>query len=198
MNFLKALLKYIIEGIAVAVCVYLLPNKKIHMNEVLLIGLTAAAIFAILDEFSPVISSGTRTGAGLGLGLQQVGVGIGAGAGSLQLGAYGVEGFDTDDTTMPSSAVCTDSGKCTYSKKASTKDKSRYVCSNRTDTCTPVSPCTLDEKNKSCSMNHKYSNLADLSGRECTFSKVNGKDSCLLKKSDISKIESELFTDYLV
>ena len=209
MNFLKSLLKYIIEGLAIALCVYLLPNKKLQMKEVLLIGLTAAAMFAILDEFSPAISSGSRTGAGLGLGLQQVGYGVPA----VQLGTYGVEGFNSDegfdseegfyssssdDVTMPPSGICTDSDKCTYTKKASSKDKSNYVCSNRTGSCSPVSPCTLDNKNKSCSMDHKYSNLADLSGKECVYSKVNGKGSCLLKKSELSKIESELFTDYLI
>ena len=38
-----------------------------------MIALTAAAVFAILDMFSPAISRGARAGAGIGIGLATIG-----------------------------------------------------------------------------------------------------------------------------
>jgi hypothetical protein len=38
-----------------------------------MIGLTAAATFAILDIYAPSVGSGARTGAGFGIGATMVG-----------------------------------------------------------------------------------------------------------------------------
>ena len=48
-------------------------DARISVNEIVLIGVTAAAVLSLLDTFSPTISSGARNGMGLGLGLQTVG-----------------------------------------------------------------------------------------------------------------------------
>lgn len=73
-EFLRRLLKYAAEGIAVALAVYIvLRNKKPNMNEILVIALSAAAMFALLDLFSPSISSAARSGTGFGLGAGLVG-----------------------------------------------------------------------------------------------------------------------------
>jgi len=80
---LQSLIKYLLEGLAVAVAAYLIPRKKIDAKEIALIALTAAAIFAVLDQFAPLVAVGARQGAGFGIGFQQVG-----------LGGYGLEGFD--------------------------------------------------------------------------------------------------------
>lgn len=61
--------KYLLEGIVVAIAAYVLPQKaRLEINEIILIALTAAATFAILDMFSPAISAGTRTGVGFSIG----------------------------------------------------------------------------------------------------------------------------------
>lgn len=69
----KRMIKYLIEGLAVGLAAFLIPSKKIKQNEVLVIGLTAATVFALLDNFSPGISFGARHGAGFGLGTGLVG-----------------------------------------------------------------------------------------------------------------------------
>lgn len=75
-----SLVKYLLEGLAVAVAAYLIPKKSVQPKEIALIGLTAAAMFAVLDQFAPLVAVGARQGAGFGIGLQQVG--------------YGYEGFN--------------------------------------------------------------------------------------------------------
>lgn len=80
---LHNLIKYLLEGLAVAVAAYLIPRKKVDPKEIVLIALTAAAVFAVLDQFAPQVAIGARQGTGFGIGLQQVG-----------FGGYGFEGFD--------------------------------------------------------------------------------------------------------
>ena len=70
-------IKYIIEGLAVAVAAYFIPEKRrLAVGEVLMIGISAAATFAILDVYSPSVASGARSGAGFGIGFQTVGFNI--------------------------------------------------------------------------------------------------------------------------
>ena len=66
-------IKYIIEGFAVALAAYVIPKKKLNMNEIATIALTAAATFAVLDVLSPAIAGSVRTGMGLGIGALSVG-----------------------------------------------------------------------------------------------------------------------------
>ena len=70
----KRALKYLIEGLAVAVAAYLFPRKKMDLTEILTIALTASTVFAILDMYAPsVVAHGARWGAGFGIGAQTVG-----------------------------------------------------------------------------------------------------------------------------
>ncbi len=64
----KRLLKYVIEGIAVAVVAFYIPNRKLPVEQVMTIAATAAATFAILDLFAPSVGSYARQGAGFGIG----------------------------------------------------------------------------------------------------------------------------------
>jgi len=74
----KNIIKYILEGIAVSVCAFLLSTKNNKdIQSVLLIGLSAALIFMILDMFAPVVNSSARQGAGFGIGFNLVGGGKG-------------------------------------------------------------------------------------------------------------------------
>jgi hypothetical protein len=72
-EIIKRILKYLVEGILVAICAYTIPQKKINLDEVVVIGLWAAAVFCLLDTFSPAIGSSARNGAGMGIGFNLVG-----------------------------------------------------------------------------------------------------------------------------
>ena len=69
----KNVLKYLLEGIAVALAAKYIPSREIALNEVMMIAVTAALTFFILDLFSPSIASGARMGAGFGVGANLVG-----------------------------------------------------------------------------------------------------------------------------
>ena len=66
------LVKYLLEGLAVAVAAFYIPQKNMNMKDIAIIALTAAATFAVLDMFSPFTGSGARQGAGFGIGYNMV------------------------------------------------------------------------------------------------------------------------------
>lgn len=65
--------KYILEGLAVAVAAYFIPGRKLSWEEILVLGLLAAATFAVLDLFVPAVGDSARAGAGLAIGVQVAG-----------------------------------------------------------------------------------------------------------------------------
>jgi threonine/homoserine efflux transporter RhtA len=73
-ELVKRAIKYLIEGLAVAVVSLLIPKKQLNIEEIVIIALTAAATFSILDVFAPSIGEAARSGVGLA-----VGSGIGGG-----------------------------------------------------------------------------------------------------------------------
>lgn len=74
-DILKRAVKYLIEGVAVAFVAFAFTRGKLEYKEILMLGITAAMVFAILDTFSPTISLGARFGAGFGIGQSLFGVG---------------------------------------------------------------------------------------------------------------------------
>jgi|TARA_B110000879_G_scaffold527_1_gene670 ABC-type Co2+ transport system permease subunit len=72
-ELVKRAIKYLIEGLAVAICAMLIPKKALGVDEIMIIALTAAATFSILDVFIPSMGSSARTGAGMTLGSTLVG-----------------------------------------------------------------------------------------------------------------------------
>tara|TARA_Y100001980_G_C14541376_1_gene319330 strand:- start:514 stop:768 length:255 start_codon:yes stop_codon:yes gene_type:complete len=72
-EFIKRALKYIVEGIMVAIAAYAIPNKSLKVDEILLIALVAAATFSILDAYLPSMAVAARSGAGFGIGGNLVG-----------------------------------------------------------------------------------------------------------------------------
>lgn len=70
---LFALSKVLLEGLAVALAAYFIPRKTTGLQSILLIALTAAAVFSVLDFFAPEIGISARQGAGFGIGLNTVG-----------------------------------------------------------------------------------------------------------------------------
>lgn len=72
-DLVTRLVKYALEGLAVAVAAYLLPGKVLKLSEVGMIALVALATFAILDIYAPSVGSSARQGAGFGIGANLVG-----------------------------------------------------------------------------------------------------------------------------
>jgi len=75
-EMMTRLCKYIIEGFVVALAVFIIPKNKMDIEEVIVIGLTAAATFSILDMFAPSVLVGVKQGAGFGIGASLVGWGV--------------------------------------------------------------------------------------------------------------------------
>ena len=65
----RNLIKYLLEGLAVALAAYYIPRKTVSIQEIAMIALTAAATFAVLDRFSPLVAAGARHGSGFGIGM---------------------------------------------------------------------------------------------------------------------------------
>jgi ABC-type Co2+ transport system permease subunit len=72
-ELLKRATKYLVEGIMVAIAAYAIPKRSLNVDEVLLIALTAAATFTIMDAYLPSMAGAARTGAGFGIGGNLVG-----------------------------------------------------------------------------------------------------------------------------
>ena len=69
----KRAIKYLVEGVMVAIAAYAIPKKSLNLDEVALIALTAAATFSILDTYVPSMAVSARSGAGFGIGANLVG-----------------------------------------------------------------------------------------------------------------------------
>ena len=72
-DLVMRVVKYLLEGVAVAVAAFVLPGKTLKFGEVAMIALVATATFAILDIYAPSVGSSARTGAGFGIGANLVG-----------------------------------------------------------------------------------------------------------------------------
>lgn len=72
-DLVMRVVKYLLEGVAVAVAAFVLPGKTLKAGEVAMIALVATATFAILDIYAPSVGSSARTGAGFGIGANLVG-----------------------------------------------------------------------------------------------------------------------------
>jgi ABC-type Co2+ transport system permease subunit len=72
-ELIKRIIKYIVEGVMIAVAAYVIPKKSLNLEEIGCLALTAAATFAILDTYIPSMGVSARSGAGFGLGANLVG-----------------------------------------------------------------------------------------------------------------------------
>lgn len=71
-ELIKRIIKYLVEGLMVAIAAYAIPKRSLNVEEIILIALTAAATFSILDTYIPSMGSSARTGAGFGIGANLV------------------------------------------------------------------------------------------------------------------------------
>lgn len=62
------IVKYLVEGLMVAIAAFAIPKRSLNLEEISLIALTAAATFAILDTYIPAMGVSARQGTGMGIG----------------------------------------------------------------------------------------------------------------------------------
>jgi ABC-type Co2+ transport system permease subunit len=67
-ELVRRIIKYLVEGLMVAIAAYAIPKRSLNLEEIGCIALTAAATFSILDTYIPAMGVSSRTGAGLGIG----------------------------------------------------------------------------------------------------------------------------------
>ena len=71
-ELVKRIIKYLVEGLMVAIAAYAIPKRSLNVEEIILIALTAAATFSILDTYVPSMGVTARSGAGVGIGANLV------------------------------------------------------------------------------------------------------------------------------
>ena len=71
-ELVKRIIKYLVEGLMVAIAAYAIPKRSLNIEEINLIALTAAATFSILDTYVPAMGASARGGAGFGIGANLV------------------------------------------------------------------------------------------------------------------------------
>ena len=67
-ELVKRIIKYLVEGLMVGIAAYAIPKRSLNVEEIILISLTAAATFSILDTYVPSLGVTARSGAGFGIG----------------------------------------------------------------------------------------------------------------------------------
>ncbi len=71
-NVLERILKYLIEGICISLVCYFTTN--LNTDQIVIISITGACCFALLDMYSPKTGDAFRMGIGLGAGTHIVGI----------------------------------------------------------------------------------------------------------------------------
>ena len=71
-ELVKRVIKYLVEGLMVAIAAFAIPKRSLNIEEIVLIALTAAATFSILDTYIPSMGMSARSGAGFGIGANLV------------------------------------------------------------------------------------------------------------------------------
>jgi len=72
-EIMKRVIKYLVEGLIVAVACFAIPKQSLDIEEIALLALVAAATFSILDTYIPSMGETARSGAGFGIGANLVG-----------------------------------------------------------------------------------------------------------------------------
>jgi hypothetical protein len=131
----QSLLKYVLEGIAVAIATFLIPSNKLEYTDIILIALTAAAVFAVLDQFSPMVAVGARQGSGFAIGYQQIGMGGDPiEESNLPDNRASQCGGEADDTA-PCKMI---DGACTYNPNVPEEQLTKFACQDQGGKCVSV------------------------------------------------------------
>ncbi len=68
----KRVVKYVLEGLVVAIAAILLPKTKPDFEAVIALALVAASTFAIVDTMMPSLNYPLNMGVGFGIGANLV------------------------------------------------------------------------------------------------------------------------------
>ena len=68
----KRVVKYVLQGLVVAIAAILLPKQKPDFEAIIALALVAACTFAIVDTLMPSMSYPVTLGAGFGIGASLV------------------------------------------------------------------------------------------------------------------------------
>lgn len=72
-ELIKRIIKYLVLGLVISVVAIVIPKKTLNLEEIIILALSAAATFSILDVFVPSMGEQARAGAGFGAGLNLLG-----------------------------------------------------------------------------------------------------------------------------
>lgn len=72
-ELIKRIIKYLVLGLVVSIVAIVIPKKTLNLEEVVLLALSAAATFSILDVFLPSVGESARFGLGATVGSNLVG-----------------------------------------------------------------------------------------------------------------------------
>lgn len=72
----KRVVKYVLQGLVIAIAAILLPKQKPDFEAVLALALVAAATFAIIDTMMPSLTMPVQLGVGIGIGSGLVGINV--------------------------------------------------------------------------------------------------------------------------
>ena len=72
-EILKRAIKYLVEGLMIAIAAFAIPKKSLDVEEIAILALVAAATFSILDTYLPTVGAAAKTSAGWGVGFNLVG-----------------------------------------------------------------------------------------------------------------------------
>lgn len=68
---LQRLVRLVVLGCAIALANHLVAKKKLNVNELVMVGVTSAAVLAVVEVFMPASTMGSlHNGLGLGLGFK--------------------------------------------------------------------------------------------------------------------------------
>ena len=73
-ELIKRVLKYLTMGFVVAICAVLIPKKTLNVEEIVVLSLSAACIYSVLDFAIPSMGVSAIQGTGVGLGLRLSGL----------------------------------------------------------------------------------------------------------------------------
>lgn len=71
-ELIKRLIKYLIEGLMVAIAAFAIPKRSLNIEEIIILALVSSATFSILDTYVPSIGVSTKQGVGMGIGFNLV------------------------------------------------------------------------------------------------------------------------------
>jgi ABC-type Co2+ transport system permease subunit len=72
-ELIKKIIKYLVLGLVISVVAIVIPRKPLNLEEVILLALSAAATFSILDVFLPSVGESARFGLGATVGSNLIG-----------------------------------------------------------------------------------------------------------------------------